>query len=114
VTLKSTDPLSLLQFVELQVSEDGVHFSTLRNVAEYPGAVRTFRFRVTSARYVRLNIRNFLGSEIEVNEFGVYPQWSWRTDTEGNLAAAISKLFFLNHRLEVAVYRSLQRLRILG
>jgi hypothetical protein len=74
VTLKSTDPLSLLQFVELQVSEDGVHFSTLRNVAEYPGAVRTFRFRVTSARYVRLNIRNFLGSEIEVNEFGVYPQ----------------------------------------
>lgn len=74
VTLKSTYPLSLLQFVEFQVSEDGVHFSTLRNVTEYPGAVRTFRFRVTSARYVRLNIRNLLGSEIEVNEFGVYPQ----------------------------------------
>jgi len=74
VTLKSANPLSLFQLVELQVSDDGVHFSALQNVANSPGTVRTFRFRATSSRYVRLNIRDLVGSEIDVTEFGVYPQ----------------------------------------
>ena len=74
VVLKALDPLSILQPVRIQTSADGTNFTDIRGVHETPGSVRTFLFPTVTARYVRVNIRSFLGLGIGLRELGVYPQ----------------------------------------
>ena len=84
IAFKSAKLRSQFELVQLQTSNDGVHFTNIpggfelavgrdRN-AQSSEALRTFRFHPVSARYVRINILGLFSAGINLFELGVYPQ----------------------------------------
>ena len=84
IALKSAKLRSQFEFVQLQTSNDGVHFTNVPGAlelevggdrsAQSSEVLRTFRFHSVSARYVRINILGLFSAGINLLELGVYPQ----------------------------------------
>jgi Right handed beta helix region/F5/8 type C domain len=73
VTLKRAFGMGL-DFVKLESSTDGVHFTNVPYMVRTLGTLNVLRFSPVTARYVRVEMRNFGIAGNNLEELAVYPE----------------------------------------